>query len=138
MPQEQGSALLSMLGGLFLFVLVLLLAWAVSRWLGRRYGSAGQGTGGHMRVLERMALGPDRSLVIVRVEDRVWLLGVTAHHISPIGELSPDAFAEAETADAGLLLQKVHLPGDFAGTLQEAIRGFAGKKEKRDKDTRDE
>jgi flagellar biogenesis protein FliO len=44
-------------------------------------------------VLERVVLGPDRNLMVVRVKDRVLLLGVTAHHISQLAELDAAHYA---------------------------------------------
>ena len=60
-----GSVVLSLLGGLLLFGLVLLAAWFCTRWLGGYYRSRGA-TGGSIQVLERAAIGPDRTLMIVR------------------------------------------------------------------------
>ena len=137
MPQEQGSAILSLVGAIFLFILVLLLAYLTTRWLGRRYGS--QKAGGRIRILERTAIGPDRLLVIVRVEEKVWLLGVTSHQISSIGELDPELFEDEElfeTEHTGIF-GMAHLPqlgkSDFAKTLQDALKGWTGKKEEKDK-----
>jgi len=41
--QSSGSVVLSLVGGLLLFVLVLALAWFCSRWLGGRYGFQSMG-----------------------------------------------------------------------------------------------
>ena len=73
--QSSGSVVLSLVGGLLLFVLVLALAWFCSRWLGGRYGF--QSMGRTIRVLERVMVGPDRSLLVVRTGEQVWLLGCT-------------------------------------------------------------
>ena len=98
----------SLVGGLLLFALVLALAWFCSRWLGGRYGF--QSAGRTVRVLERVMVGPDRSL------------GVTPQHIEKIGELDPAQYPERETPETG------GAP-DFSAALQSAIRGWApGKK----------
>lgn len=116
----QGSVVLSLLGGLFLFVLVLVLAWYCSRWLGGRFGFTA--AGGTVRVLERVMVGPDRSLLVIKAGDRVWLLGVTSQHIEKLGELDPALYPEREAPEAG------GVP-DFSAALQSAIKGWMpGKK----------
>ncbi len=135
MPQEQGSAILSLVGGLLLFVLILFLAWFCTRWISKNYGG-GQKVRGRIKVLERTALGPDRSLVIVQFEGRFWLLGVTAHQISKIEELSSDLFEETETAQGeGSQGISAMLSGSsgFADILKSVVKGRADKKEEKDK-----
>ena len=65
-----GSVVLSLLGGLLLFGLVLLAAWFCPRWLGGYYRARGA-QGGSIRVLERTVIGSDRTLMVVRVGERV-------------------------------------------------------------------
>ncbi len=121
MFQGQGSVVLSLLGGLFLFVLVLALAWFCSRWLGGRYGF--QAAGGTIRVLERVMVGPDRSLLVVRAGEQVWLLGVTPQHIEKLGELDPELYPEPEAPEA-------RIGSDFSAALQNAVKGWIpGKKQ---------
>lgn len=50
---------LSLLGSLVLFVLILVLAWFCVRWLGGQYRL--NTAGSRVKVLERIALAPDRS-----------------------------------------------------------------------------
>ena len=83
MPENQVLAVLSLLGGILLFVLVLVLAWLCTRWLGMRY--SGFRIGGAVEVLDRTAIGPDRTLVIVRAGGKVWMLGVTPQNITFLG-----------------------------------------------------
>lgn len=47
-----------------LFVLILVLAWFCVRWLGGQYRL--NTAGSRVKVLERIALAPDRSLLVVR------------------------------------------------------------------------
>ena len=118
----QGSVVLSLLGGLFLFVLVLVLAWYCSRWLGGRFGFSA--TGGTIRILERVMVGPDRFLLVVKAGDEVWLLGVTPQHIERLGELDPDLYPEGEETQAS-----GGVP-DFSAALQGAIKSWIpGKKQ---------
>lgn len=121
MFQGQGSVLLSLLGGLFLFVLVLVLAWYCSKWLGGRFGFTGAGNA--IQVLERVMVGPDRSLLVVRAGEEVLLLGVTPQHIERLGELDPALYPEREAPEAAKA-------SDFSAALQSAIKGWIpGKKQ---------
>ena len=124
MPQSQGSAILSVLGGLFLFLLVLVLAWLCSRWLGARFGT-GAAAGKSIEVLERMTAGPDRTLLILRAGGKVFLVGSTSRHFDFIGELDAAEF-ENRPGPAE------RTPAPFASALQSALKtwGPAKKQEK--------
>ena len=121
MPQS--SVVLSLVGGLFLFVLVLALAWVCSRWLGGRFGFSA--AGGTVRVLERVMVGPDRSLLVVRAGEEVLLLGVTPQRIERLGELDPALYPEGEEPGAAVMKA-----ADFSAALQNAVKGWIpGKKQ---------
>ena len=117
MPQSQGSAILSVLGGLFLFLLVLLLAWLCSRWLGARFGT-GTAAGKSIEVLERMAAGPDRALMILRAGGKVFLVGSTSRHFDLIGELDAAEFEDRPGPSE-------HVSTPFATALQSALKNWA-------------
>ena len=123
MLQNPLSVVLSLVVGLVLFVLVLFLAWLCTRWLGGYYRARGA-QGGSIRVLERTVIGPDRTLMVVRVGERVLLLGVSPQNISLVGEISPDAYPE-EGGPEPLLGTT-----DFSAALQDAVkRWIPGKKQ---------
>lgn len=71
LPGGYGIALLQTL---FALAGVCVLAWVVLRW-GARRGFGMGALGGRVRVLERVALDPRRTLYIVKVGERVLLLG---------------------------------------------------------------
>jgi flagellar biosynthetic protein FliO len=75
--------------GLQLFALVVLLAASAGGvlWLLRRLQLKGAWPGATRRIqmLESRALGPRHRLVLVRVGDREWLLGVSPSEIRSIG-----------------------------------------------------
>ncbi len=76
---------LSVFGTLVGFILLLVLAWWASRAIGRAY--AGSGAGRAVQVLDRVALGGEKQLLVVRAAGKVLFLGVTAHQISFLQEL---------------------------------------------------
>ncbi len=121
---QGAAAILSLIGGLFLFALVLLLVWFATRWLGKRYSGGGQ-AGGTVQVLERTPLGQDKMLVVVRAGEQVWLLGVTSQHIDVISPLDPAAYPADQTPATGAKGR------DFSAALQNALAGWTGGQKRR-------
>ena len=81
--------ILSAIGVIVVLVLVMFLAYYATKWLGKKHMVQG-GSSRNMEVLERIALGPDRQLMIVRVGEKHMLLGVTAQHIEFICDIAPE------------------------------------------------
>ncbi len=76
---------------------VCLLAFVVLRWLARRSGGpAGQG----VRVLSRTALEPRRSLYVIEVAERCFLVGVGEGPMAMLAELDPAKCQASGPADA--------------------------------------
>lgn len=136
MPQESGSAILSLLSGLFLFVVVLILAWLCTRWLGRRYSFSHQGD--RIQILEQKMLGPDRMLLIVRVDGRVWLLGSTNQNIVLLEELDASHFLGEEDGDKQGKLPVMSGAVDFAKTFQTILRRDSQTDNKHTEDKQDD
>lgn len=128
--QSPVSVVLSLLGGLLLFALVLLLAWLCTRWLGGYY-RAKNAPGGSFQLLERMTIGPDRSLMAVRLKGRVWVLGVTPQNITFLGELSPEDYPEDTPAEpqGGM---------DFTTAFQDAVKKWGPGKKQGEQGNKDE
>ncbi|HKK33479.1 MAG TPA: flagellar biosynthetic protein FliO [Desulfomicrobiaceae bacterium] len=103
----QFSPVLRMLGGLGLVLGLILGGYGLLR---SRIGSLPVRRKRAMRVVESCPLGPRKSVCLVRVRDREFLLGVTQQQISLLGETSPEedprdkdreSFGEAFAAAAG-------------------------------------
>ena len=54
-----------------------------------------------MRILDRLPLGPNRSLLIVNVGEKVHLLGVTEHSINLLSDLDAEMFLSQTQAMDG-------------------------------------
>lgn len=93
LPGGYGIALLQTLLAL---AAVCVLAWVVLRW-GARRGFGTGALGGRVRVLERIALDPRRTLYVVKIGERVLLLGA-GDGGSPtlIAEIDPDTLPPEE------------------------------------------
>ena len=83
-----------------LFALILTLVLLVGTvWLFRRIlrGRVFSGvSGGAIRILEMQYLDPKKAVALVRVVDRVFILGYTESSLACLGELSPDEAARVE------------------------------------------
>lgn len=83
-----GKDLLSLLGILLVLLLVLAGCYLVTRWVG-----AGMPVGfgeRHLKVLERLPVGKDQALLVVRLADRTFLLGSSPSGFSLLCELTEE------------------------------------------------
>ena len=96
------------------FIIVVLMAYYTSRFLGGRFGKALHGAGG--KIYENLALGPNRSACVVELGGRVFLLGVTEHAITllreiedpeEIEEIRSRAREESSALGAGMLHEQL-------------------------------
>jgi len=80
------STLAYLLSLLVVFAFVAVMAYFASRFLSRRFSNALPGTDG--KLLENLPLGPNRSVCVVELADRVFMLGVTEHSITLLREIT--------------------------------------------------
>ena len=128
MPQSVWS----LLGMLLVVLLILGLAYAATRWLGTAYGGKG-GRGGksgkvlpaslraggseRFRVVAQISLGRTERLVLARLGDRCYLLGVTEQGFTLLKELEGGEAQEwlrEEESDAA--------PASFMDVLKDNLR----------------
>jgi flagellar protein FliO/FliZ len=104
---QQAPVVQSDYGGMLLKMiisvgLVCLLAYAILKWgLGRLVG--GQQVSGEMEILSRLGVGPNRSIMVVRVGPRFLVIGSTETGISLLSELSEE---EARDFDVSQVTDK--------------------------------
>ena len=113
----------SLLGVLAVIVLILYLAYFATRWIGTRSAPGGAGAlrvsgAGDLRILGQLGVGRNERLVLVRLGERCYLLGVTEHQITLLRELDGEEaapwLAQSEGAPTA--------PG-FLEVLSETLRG---------------
>lgn len=112
----QSGDILSLIGMLGGFFLILFLAYWATKVLARGYAAGG--TGRMIEVLDRMGLGQEKQLLVVKAAGKVLLLGVTAHHIEKLEELDADALPET---------QQPPQSGAFFSALKSALEQKKGK-----------
>ena len=96
----------SLLGVLTVVVLILFLAYYATRLIGTRGMPGGVGTlpaggNGRLRILGQLGVGRNERLVLVRLDERCYLLGVTEHRITLLRELAGDEAAVWLAEDGG-------------------------------------
>lgn len=92
-----GGNILSLVGMLLTVVLVLALAYWCTKLIGRRGlpgWAAGAGGGERIQILWQASLGKSERLVLVRVNERCLLLGVTGGGINVLTELTDEEAAD--------------------------------------------
>lgn len=78
---------------------VCVTAWLVLRWIAQR-GYGANGAARNLRVLERVALDPRKSVFLVEAGSRVFLLGASDQSVSTLAELSRDELAALPAREA--------------------------------------
>jgi flagellar biogenesis protein FliO len=116
------------MGVLFEFVglsaLVIALAYAALRFLGRRVGPGRR----NLCVREALSLGPNRLLALVQVAGKVYLVGVSPNRIDLLdevdpAELEPEPHPAPAQAPRVLTLAMWHgLARTLAGSSRQAAR----------------
>ena len=86
------GTLFSILGALILFIGILFVAYWATRMTGKRFSLQGVQSK-YIELLDQVALGPDRALLLVRVAGKVLLLGVSSQRVTYITELDPNEFS---------------------------------------------
>jgi len=77
---------LQFIGIIFLFFLVLYIAYFVTKHLGK--WQMNQSSGANMTIIEVLSVGPQKTLQLVRIGKKYLVIGVTREHITQIEEVS--------------------------------------------------
>ena len=115
-----GKDLLSLLGIILVLVLVMGGCYLFTRWAGTGLGgSFGRGSA-RMQVVERLPVGRDQALLVVRLADRYLLVGSSPSGFSLLAEL---------TEEEGALWAPSAEPSDKPGMdFRELMRKLREKK----------
>jgi len=107
----------------FLFGLVLLLAWLSTRLVGQRMSVASRGR--MVRVLEHLPAGRDRSILLLEVGGRLYLVGSTGEQFNLLDAIDdPDTIARvlAQAPTPQVNPVEAMLPDSFRQVL-DRVRG---------------
>ena len=115
LPQEDPNifgSLLTLLLTICILVIVMFLAYRFTKVMKKR-SSMQSMHGGYIEIIERVVIGPERSIVIIRLKDKLMLLGVTPNHFEKLDELDPQLYADVPLAPQGA--------DSFSSLLREVI-----------------
>lgn len=124
------NALNNLLWPLLGVVLIIGLAYWGTKWLSKHYNRLGSGK--YMRVVERVAIGQDKWLLLVELAGKTYFLGVGPSGVNVLHILGEDqVFPLSDSGEA------VH---EFSGVMAEMIKksGFYGGKKKQRRNEKDE
>ena len=80
------STLAYLISLLAVFAFVAVLAYFATRFLSGKFVNTVPGSGG--RVLAHLPLGPNRSICVAELGDRIFMLGVTEHSVTLLREIT--------------------------------------------------
>lgn len=120
---------LSVFGTLVLIVAVFVGAYWFTKFLAKRNRLKQIGSSKKIKILEQMAVGPDRMLLVVKTANKVMMLGVTAQQVTLIKEFEDGEFPESPMSDDD------DRPSGFHDILRNSLRtwGFSGGKGRKKK-----
>ena len=83
-----GNSILQLLGLLFIFVLVLIAAWYVSKFIGNK---TMQGFGNkNINIIETFNMGNNKAIQIIRVANKYLAIGIGKEEINVLTELNEE------------------------------------------------
>jgi flagellar biogenesis protein FliO len=109
---EKINGILSAAFILLMFAAILGMAYFATRMIGKGYASQG-GASGNIRILDKVWIGRERALLIVRVADKTMLIGMTPHHIEGLCGLDAGELPEPPGPIGGIA---------FVDALKTAIK----------------
>lgn len=113
--------ILTVLIVLAMFVGILYLTYVTTKFIGKRYSVNGKNFK-NLKVLETIAVGPDRQLMIVKTAGKYLLLGATPHNISLITELDGTQITDTVSDD-------IAQPMSFTEALKKVTKEKFSKKD---------
>ena len=85
------TTILTGIGTIVLMLLVFVGAYYFSKFVSKKYQPK-YGNARNIEIIERMTVGKDQSLALVKVSDRVFLLAFTAQSVTKIEEMDASLF----------------------------------------------
>ena len=114
------ESLMPMLGGLVLILVIIFgLAYVFKRFTNFNPASK------NIKVLETQIIGAKEKLMIVRVKEQSFLIGVTGTNISQLGELNPQDKFGSEAAEQA---SRTNKQADFSTVLTNIVKNSIGLK----------
>lgn len=110
-----------------IFGFVVVMAYFAARFMGGKFARHITGSGG--RILEHLPLGPNRSVCVVEMANRLFLLGVTEHSITLLSEITdPEEIERLHKSsmlngmDSGMFSQEFGMLADLVQKIPPILR----------------
>lgn len=123
------EAVLSMVLVLAMFILVLVLAYYATKFVGKKYGARGQGSQ-MIRVLDRVAISQDKQLLIIRAAGKTMLIGTAPHAISKLCDIDETELPPEPDEEPGPAFSQV-----LSNLIRDGIPPRGKKKQGGDEET---
>ncbi|MFA9381523.1 MAG: flagellar biosynthetic protein FliO [Acetanaerobacterium sp.] len=114
---------LSVAGAILMVVAIVVLAFYSTKWLGKRMGGAVKSR--YLSVIDRVSLGQDKYIAVVKVGEKHLLIGVSSGSVTNLGELSQDDLTQVVTEQGAV---------SFGDAFKESMKKYGtfgvGKRDK--------
>lgn len=90
--------MLSLMGAIFTLIIILFLAYWSSRLLGKSWTRTSAGK--HMKVIEQIQIGQDKQLLLVKLQEHTYFLGVSQAGIQLLSQVEGE-FNDCEAEGGG-------------------------------------
>lgn len=83
-------------GTLLIIIAILYLTYICTKYIGNKMGTGryAGGTSRYLSMVDRMFLGQESSVALVRVSDRIFLVGITNDNINLLTEIREEELTE--------------------------------------------
>ena len=109
------SEVLSIIGTIVLMIAVFAAAYYVSKYVGKHY-KPNYGLSKNITVIDSTSIGKDKSLLLVKVQEKAFLIGSTTNEFTLLSEFDAEQFAVNSGTEE--VPQK-----DFISTFRDVIKG---------------
>lgn len=94
------QGIISAVGTLLMIIIILVLAYLCTRYLGKGVRPLGAGTASrYLKVIDRVYLGQESSVALVQMSDRIFFLGITGEQVSLLTEVREEELSEFSFPD---------------------------------------
>lgn len=103
---------------LILVVFIIFLSYAASKYIADK--ANGMMNTKYMKIVDKMPLGPDKSIIITQIGDKYFLIGIASANISILKELDKDDIISFIDDDNNNNIQK--FAGSFKNILSNVMK----------------
>lgn len=111
--------LITLVFALILTIIVIYLAYISSKALARRMGGSGKSR--YLKEIDRIGLGPEQFVSIVRSGDSYYMVGVTKQQITLLSEVDESQLIPIDPDDGQINNMSSLVNSDFLNKLQDRI-----------------